>query len=250
VIAAASVIFGVMLGDVRVSTQKGGRWVPLPIGLRKVHIFSGRTVCGFSGELRRAWGALESLNTYMGANGKDEVRLLEQVKGWVNDLYGRGDPLSATAEHRTEVLVLRTRLDPAVRIIVARGVRVSLPWSGDENPRVRSFHEFMEHIGSGSGIPAYRTAVEEIRPQLAQIARFEQRTQGVVGQIFTQGLSSVITKSPEVTVSPDLDACVLSAAGAWLTEFRSSHPPIRVCRSLAEFDAVLGSPRKGTALIA
>lgn len=261
VIGTASLIFGSMIGDLRVSMREGDQWVPLPIGLRKIHVFSERTVCGFAGELPRAWAALGSINAYMRTHGKDGptylranrkrgTQLLDQAKGWVNELYAKGDPLSKADKYPTELLLLRTFLDPVVNMVLTSGVRVSLASSASPKPRVRSFF-LVDQIGSGSELPTYRAAVEETRRSLSGFANFEQAIpgRGVVGQIFARGLSRVISESPEVTVSPELDVCVLSATGAWSAGLRRSDPPLHVCQTFEEFEAAWGTIRNGGSLI-
>lgn len=101
VLATAFGIFGSMIGDVRVCRLQGSQMVPYStVGLRRVHVFSDRTVCGFAGQLTRAWAAPESLNTYMRANGYDEPPLNEQLQGWVDHVARTGDALAKPAEQQ------------------------------------------------------------------------------------------------------------------------------------------------------
>lgn len=94
-IPTASGIFGAMVGDVRVTQREGSQSTPLPVGLRKVHLLSGRTACGFAGDVRRAWHALESVYSFMRVNGQDDPKLVDQVKEWMNHLYERQDRFRA-----------------------------------------------------------------------------------------------------------------------------------------------------------
>jgi hypothetical protein len=227
-----------MIGDVRVSREDAsGALIPYEtVGLRKIYGFSNRTVVGFAGDVDRAWRVLGSVNAYMRANGYDEPRLIYQLKGWVNDLCRHGDELTEVVRYQTDLLFLRTSIDPPTRVVVTSGVRVSLPSERDEKPRVRSFF-LTDHIGSGSGIPAYRQAVEEARKQLSGWAGFEQAMpgRGVSGQLVARGLSDVIMESKEASVSPDVDICVLSARGVWAAGLRRSDPPLHVCQTWPEF---------------
>lgn len=110
------------------------------------------------------------------------------------------------AEHRTELLLVRTRLDPAVNIILAQGVRASLAWRGDENPRVRSFF-LTDQNGSWKRnrcLPKCGRA----KPTPASRSRNSKQAapgKGLIAHIFASELSEIVAKSPEVTVSPDVD---------------------------------------------
>jgi len=225
-----------MVGDVRLSRRDGDSWVPITsLGFRKVHVFSGRTVCGFSGEVNRAWNAMVGVRASTEANGGDEPRLVDQVKGWVNELFRRDDPLVERGQDRTDLLLLRTLLDKATGVLLTSGVRVSLLWFEDEKPHVRVFI-LIEHIGSGSEIPACREAIEQNRQSILGLGGFEQAApgKGLPARIMGRELSNVIAKSADSSVSPDVDICILSFQGAWFGGIRRSRPPVHVCETLEE----------------
>jgi len=238
VIATAPVIFGCMIGDVRVCRrERDGSLVPYEtVGLRKLRLFSSRTVCGFAGELGRAWDAVDSLQAYTRDNGQDEPPLLEQLKAWVNQVYRSRDALTQVAPHGVELIVVRTLLDPVTGVVLGSIARVSLPSPSDGKIRVRSSF-LMDHIGSGAGISAYQRTIEETRNSLSGLVGMEQAIPGraVPGVVIARMLSGAIARSPHTTVSPEVDFCVLSRTGALCAASRRRDNPIRVCATLDEF---------------
>jgi hypothetical protein len=247
VIATAFVFFGAMVGDVRVCAVWGdGRVVPYTtVGLRKVHPFSKRTLCGFAGDIRRAESAVGDFNAYCRAHGLDGPLVVErgatledQLKAWSNDLYRRSHPLTNPATYATELVAVRTYWQPVIEMVVSMGVHVSLPTNADPAVRVDRFSSPIKDIGSGSGIAVYSSVLAREEKELPGLVSFATQfaDHRPLAQIMATGLSNAIARAPETTVSPDVDICLVAAGDGASGSLRRTNPPIHVCQTVKEFE--------------
>lgn len=269
VVATAFPVIGIMLADIRVSVQGvDGQIAPLTsIGIRKIRTLDMDTIAGFSGDIPRAWKALDRLKVFM--EGSDEDDLRTELQEWLQ--RETAEPSIEVAPH-VEILLLRafpSQLPNGGYIPMTIGCHVRLPDRTFPNGTVRQFTG-VAHVGSGSDMPSYAAAVEKAKTEtmnlvnmhltMSQQAGSEADSMTMIARIVAKSWAEgVIVREPIPSVSFDVEVCVI---GGGLIQCTSLHfqgtsanpvPPTPIATTLEDLERLareeLGGALSGLALI-
>lgn len=244
VIGIVGVEWASLIADVRVGSVADDGYHAYSFGVQKIYAFSDRTAVGLAGDVWRASDALDSLHTYMDAQGRDEAKLTEQIDGWIEHLRSTNDAVGAVGE-ATSVLVLRTSaIDVGGSpLMVSSGFRID--FESAVSPLTASPLPWLEatSIGSGADEPSYMAALRNgpTREHIVQLGNLLLRDHGspAPALVVGRGLAEAIDEAVNPTVSKDLDIVLLTRAARQYIPIRHTGPPVQSLHLVHDREEIL-----------